>query len=143
MSDLSAGYLDPGLRSLTRRLRLGKAGVGCRKSSETFLGCLQHRACLLDIDLVSELGAIYQNGHDVVCDLGKTAAHRQKPGLSAAFVAQPAGLERGKEGDMIRQHAEFTNCARSGDLVYFLVEEQTFRSDNAEMEGFCHKYCDL
>lgn len=143
MRERSAGYLNPDLRSLTRRLGLGKGGVGGRKSSETFRGCLQSRACLLDIDLVSELGAIYQNGYDVVYNLGKTAAHRQQPGLTAALVAQPAGLERGKEGDVIRQHAELTNCARSGDLVYFLFEEQTFRSDDAEMEGFCHKYCDL
>jgi hypothetical protein len=58
--------------------------------------------------------------------------------LPALFIQQPPRLEGRKKRDVIRKNPEFTDRARSGNLVYFLIEKLTFRGDNAKAKGVCH-----
>jgi hypothetical protein len=40
---------------------------------------------------------------------------------------------------MVGKNPELTDRARSGNLVYFLIEKLTFRSNNAKTKSVCHK----
>ena len=127
-----ARYFQSGLRTETCGLGLGKSRVVHRKSFETFLGRPQGRACPLDIDLVSELGAVGQDGHNVVYNFSKATTHHQSAHLSPSPVCEATRLERGKKCDVVRQHAELTDCARGGHFVRLLIEEQTLGSNYTE-----------
>jgi hypothetical protein len=125
-------YLEPGLRPLARSLSFGKSRIAPGQGFEAVLGCSEGSACPPDINLISELGTVSQDSHDIVYDFSKTTTDCHQTRLPTSLVRQAAWLQGGKKGDVIRKHAELTNRAGSSDLVHFLVEEQTLRSDHTE-----------
>src|SRR5262245_52272880 len=75
LASSTASDLESSLSPTACGLSFGKSWISPRQCLQIFFGCVQRRACPLNVDFVSKLGTVSQDCHDVVVDFGKASTH--------------------------------------------------------------------